>query len=219
MKKIIVAHRGASAYEKDNSMEAFDKAVKMGVDMIELDLRRTKDNVYIAYHRKIVGCNRIKNLEYSDLNKITGYSVVKMQNLFKKHKKKVKFDIDLKERGYEKDLIKFFNKHIDLKNIIITSRNLDSLKKIKKINPKIKLGISRFLSLPRTIDLCLKNGLEYVVPNHLFLNNKFLDYSYFKKIKVLIYTVNSEKKIKKFLNDSRITGIITNNPEIILNKI
>lgn len=46
----VFAHRGASHYYRDNSAEAFKATGVMGVDGIELDVRRTKDEYLVVYH-------------------------------------------------------------------------------------------------------------------------------------------------------------------------
>lgn len=46
----IWAHRGASGYEVDNTVESFDLALSMGADGLESDVRRSRDGVLILYH-------------------------------------------------------------------------------------------------------------------------------------------------------------------------
>jgi glycerophosphoryl diester phosphodiesterase len=50
----IYAHRGASGwdtkYAPENTMPAFEKAIKMGADGIELDVQLTKDSVIVICH-------------------------------------------------------------------------------------------------------------------------------------------------------------------------
>ncbi len=46
----IVAHRGATAYAPENTLEAFERAVELGADWIELDVRLTRDRVAVVYH-------------------------------------------------------------------------------------------------------------------------------------------------------------------------
>jgi glycerophosphoryl diester phosphodiesterase len=46
----IVAHRGASGYLPEHTLEAYSKAIDLGADMIEPDLVATKDGVLIARH-------------------------------------------------------------------------------------------------------------------------------------------------------------------------
>lgn len=51
MKKTAVwAHRGASGYCPENTMPAFEKAVEMGADGIELDIQLTKDDQIVVLH-------------------------------------------------------------------------------------------------------------------------------------------------------------------------
>ena len=40
---LVWAHRGASGYAPENTLEAFQKAVEMGADGVELDVQLTKD--------------------------------------------------------------------------------------------------------------------------------------------------------------------------------
>ena len=45
-----IAHRGASAYAPENSLEAFVKAAEMGSDLVEIDIRLTADGVAVVTH-------------------------------------------------------------------------------------------------------------------------------------------------------------------------
>ncbi len=47
---LIIAHRGASAYEPENTLRAFELAIRQGAQMIELDLHATCDNQIIVIH-------------------------------------------------------------------------------------------------------------------------------------------------------------------------
>lgn len=47
---IVVAHRGDWRNFPENSLEAIDNAVKMGVDIVELDVKKTKDGELILMH-------------------------------------------------------------------------------------------------------------------------------------------------------------------------
>jgi len=47
---LVIAHRGASGYMPENTLEAFQNAIDLGADVIELDLISTRDGVLIASH-------------------------------------------------------------------------------------------------------------------------------------------------------------------------
>lgn len=47
---LVVAHRGASGYLPEETLEAYARAIELGADMIEMDLVSTKDGVLITRH-------------------------------------------------------------------------------------------------------------------------------------------------------------------------
>src|SRR5262245_65956773 len=50
MPPLVIAHRGASAYEPENTLRAFDLAIRQGAQMIQLDLHVTCDNHVVVIH-------------------------------------------------------------------------------------------------------------------------------------------------------------------------
>lgn len=55
----VMAHRGASRAELENSVPAFRRAVDMGAQAAELDVRRTGDGVLVVHHNPVLGDGRI----------------------------------------------------------------------------------------------------------------------------------------------------------------
>jgi glycerophosphoryl diester phosphodiesterase len=51
----VVAHRGASGYRPEHTIEAYRLAIRMGADDIELDLVSTRDGVLVARHESELG--------------------------------------------------------------------------------------------------------------------------------------------------------------------
>ncbi len=47
---LVIAHRGASRAEPENTIAAFERAVAMGADAVELDVRRTADDRLVVHH-------------------------------------------------------------------------------------------------------------------------------------------------------------------------
>lgn len=66
----VFAHRGASAFQLENTIQAFEEAVKKGTDGIELDVQCTKDDVLVVYHDlnlyRLTGKRRLINETYSE---------------------------------------------------------------------------------------------------------------------------------------------------------
>lgn len=56
MKELLnTAHRGASAYAPENTFAAFDLALALGAQAIELDVRQTRDGVLVVMHDDTIG--------------------------------------------------------------------------------------------------------------------------------------------------------------------
>lgn len=72
---IVVAHRGDWRNFPENSLEAIDNAIKMGVDIVELDVKRTKDGELILMHdrtldRTTIGKGLVSENTLSDIRKL-----------------------------------------------------------------------------------------------------------------------------------------------------
>jgi glycerophosphoryl diester phosphodiesterase len=52
---IVIAHRGASCYRPEHTLEAYALAIEMGADYIEPDLVITRDGVLVARHENEIG--------------------------------------------------------------------------------------------------------------------------------------------------------------------
>ena len=53
-KPFVWAHRGASGYAPENTLEAFQKAVELGADGVELDIQLTKDDQIVVIHDETI---------------------------------------------------------------------------------------------------------------------------------------------------------------------
>ena len=68
----VWAHRGASGYAPENTLDAFRKAVEMGADGIELDVQMTKDGELVVIHDETIdrvsnGKGWVKDYTYEEL--------------------------------------------------------------------------------------------------------------------------------------------------------
>lgn len=69
---LIFAHRGASAYAPENTLEAFALAAKMGADGVELDVRLSRDGELMVIHDEEIvrvsnGLGLVRNMTCAEL--------------------------------------------------------------------------------------------------------------------------------------------------------
>ena len=74
-KLVIIAHRGSHLKVPENTLAAYENAIKEGADYVEVDLRTTKDGYLIIMHdesiTRMTGIKgQIKDLNYSDIRNL-----------------------------------------------------------------------------------------------------------------------------------------------------
>ncbi len=85
---LVIAHRGASAYVAAHTLAAYDLAIQMNTDYIEIDLQMTKDGKLVAMHDKVVTFNgtqqTVANLTFNELQKryTLGTETKKIQSVY-----------------------------------------------------------------------------------------------------------------------------------------
>lgn len=164
-KIITVAHRGASKFAPENTIAAFLKAGKMGVDMCEMDIRQTKDGHFVIMHdgsvsRTTDGKGLVKNMTLEDIKKLDagGEPVPTLREVLKAIKGKILPDLDFKD-GNVKDLVKLLEEEGYLEEGNVTFHgSWSDVKKVKKltdkllVRPSAKGGESGFENLLEEID-------------------------------------------------------------------
>jgi glycerophosphoryl diester phosphodiesterase len=75
VERLVVAHRGASAHEAENTLPAFEAAIAAGADVVELDVRMTADDVAVVMHdadvsRTTDGTGLVRDLALADLKEL-----------------------------------------------------------------------------------------------------------------------------------------------------
>lgn len=56
---LVIAHRGASLAERENTLAAFRRAGVLGADGVELDVRRTADDQLVVHHDAVLADGRV----------------------------------------------------------------------------------------------------------------------------------------------------------------
>ena len=184
----VWAHRGASGYAPENTLDAFRKAVEMGADGIELDVQMTKDGELVVIHDETInrvsnGKGWVKDYTYEELKKF---------NFNKTHLEYTKEEIPTLEQVYL--LIKPTNLTINVEiktgivfypgieervlelterlgmkeRVIYSSFNHYTIRKIKELDPQAKTGM---LYEDGIID-----AVDYACEKYHVRNGKELEY-------------------------------------------
>lgn len=109
----IYAHRGASASEPENTLRAFQRALDLGVDGIELDVQATSDRVPVILHdrdlaRTTNGTGHVDELALDDLQQLDagqGETVPTLHDVLSLVGDRAHLDIEVKQAGIEREII------------------------------------------------------------------------------------------------------------------
>ncbi|MEO0840059.1 MAG: glycerophosphodiester phosphodiesterase [Cyanobacteria bacterium J06643_5] len=226
---LIVAHRGGDLGAVENTIEAFEKSIALSIDMIELDVRKTKDNYLVCYHDPTIDGKSLKELDYREILKIStekGFKVPLLEDVILACSKKIKLDIELKETGYEEKVLSLITRYLPYSEFVLKSFNYESVTKIKKINPKVTVGLllgedqeefNKFSICRKILELfpeyrILKSRLDFVSPHYNLLQLNFVSRMKLLKKKVYVWTVNEEEVFEK-LYRMKIDAVITDKPD------
>ena len=112
-KPLRIGHRGAAGHVLENTLASIEKAIELGVDYVEIDLRLTRDGHVVVLHdatidRTTRGNGRIKYLTLAQLKRIKtkdGQHVPTLQEVLKHTDGRVGLMLELKVRGLAKPVI------------------------------------------------------------------------------------------------------------------
>ncbi len=229
----IWAHRGASGYAPENTLEAFALADKMNADGIELDVQLTKDGQLVVCHDEMIdrtsnGKGFIKDYTLAQLKELNfnnhneSYAECKIPTLEEVLElvkpTKMVINIELKTGifeydGIEEKTIELVKKHDMQDRIIYSSFNHYSIKKILELEPIADCGLLHTDCIVDIADYACKLGAKNLHPAFYFLQHK----DYYKEalsnnLKVNAWTINDEQYIQAALQ-LKINAIITNYPD------
>jgi len=212
--KIIIAHRGASAHEKENTLRSFERAIEMGADMIEFDVRKTADRVLIAHHDEEIQGKAIRELTYQDLERLAGrkgYHVPTFEEVLVLTRGKIKLNAELKEEGYEEDVVSLMRTFLDDSDFVLTSFHEASLGSIKNLFPALQTGLVLGRNIHREIG---RVEADFWVPNWRVLDDAFYRMADQHAKPLIVWTVNDRRKLKRYFSDPRVYGVITDKPDL-----
>ena len=237
----IFAHRGLSGFYPENTMLAFKKCMDLNIYGVELDVQKSKDNHLVVIHdekvnRTFNGTGYVKNMTLKELKSLKSSfknyenniyckipTLKEVLTLFKPTDLIINIELKNNKINYkniEEDVVNLIKELNMEKRVIISSFRIKSIKKVKKLCPKIKTS---YLISDKFYNLRLKNLLfsnlisskcSYVNPNYKIADKYFIKKSHRRDIGVLCYTINNIEEYDK-LSKIKSDGIFTDYPNIL----
>lgn len=235
-KTVIIAHRGAGHRNRlsppivENSLEAFEAAVTCGAAAIECDLRATADGAIVIHHNR-----RLKNsarpisditlARLCHLGQKNGFKPPTVEEILRFAEGRIALDLELKESGFEAEVLAVVGKFFDLVHILFTSFDDATILRLKEISARCQTGLLIGLPSVEAVRASLRANsvvgrlrncrADFALVHWRLLTKRFHRQLHEAGFPVIAWTVNRPAIARKFI-DRSIAGIITNFPERLL---
>lgn len=221
----IIGHRGAPVYEPENTLASFKKAFDLGADMIEFDVRLTKDKKLVVIHDRKVnrttnGRGKVSNLtleKIKELNAGNGQKIPTLEEVFDLIKGRGEANIEIKDPHVLGKILSYLDNKIIKKKILISSNSFNLLTKAREKDSELRLGIVTVFSFG-IIKLACNLKLESIHPIAWSLSKSFIQKAHQNNLKVYPYPCGTKEenldKVRKLIN-LEIDGIFLNKPDIL----
>ncbi len=224
----ISAHRGGIEDAPEGTYEAYQAAARTGAEYIEFDIRRTADDELVVYHAAAVdGDKALTDISYATLSELAGYNVPRVQDVMRLIAGKAIGHLDLKEIGDEHVVIELALEILGAGNFVATTLEDVSVAAIKARFPAVPVALSlgrdvgqeswrtrlssrrgELYPLSR-IHAC---GADWAAINRRIALLGALRQCHRHGIRTMIWTVNSDTMIARWLADSRVDVLVTDRP-------
>jgi len=219
MRPSIIAHRGASAYAAENTLEAAIKAFELGADAVEVDVRLSRDGVLVAFHdeglERLAGLKaRVRDLSYSELASIKlrcGGRVARLEEVLRLAEGRGWLVVDLKEPGLEEAVVEALRGFKG--EAMVSSFIHPSLLKVKELAPQLKTG-AIYTCLPvKTVQLALDAGADAIFPRRDLTLAEVVDEAHAHGLKVYPWVVDDASEVRRLV-ELGVDGVVTNRPDV-----
>lgn len=227
---MIIAHRGAKGMSPENTLGAFKLGLEQGCEGIELDVHLSADGELIVIHDHTLdrttdrkGAIAEKTLAeikeadagswYSEAYK--GEKVPTLAEVFDLVPASVMINIEIKApgNGMEQKLADFLSERGRIDNVVTSSFDHKSVRRLKLIEPKAKIGLLYANNLldPTAYARSFDVEVYSLHPHFRAIDAEDVAKAVENGLKVYPYTANEVHDFKE-LNEKGVSGIITDFP-------
>ena len=222
-----VGHKGADAVVSGNTLESFDAAVELGVDMIELDVLRDRNGRLVIAH------------DYHDAMKRQPLGLSEALDAFLEPPlDTVEIDCDLKLPGREAELAGALEGRGLIERAMVSTMEIESLRKLRQIEPDLRRGwtypktrkdwtkvrwaapglVAGIAAIRRRFPKTLADGVELLDASavwayHQIITPRLVEAAEEAEVELIAWTVDDVERMRELLAMG-VHGICTNDPRL-----
>jgi len=222
----VTGHRGAAGLEPENTLRSIRKAIELGVDRVEVDVRVSKDGWLVVIHDETVdrttnGHGYVKDLTFHELRELDagrGERIPTLEEVLKLTRGKVTLQIELKAAEATEPTVYLIERNKAEREVILTSFMHELLRKVHTINPVLRTG-ALFFDVQG--DICQRAIDVHSEAIHVYYRNvdsKLVEEAHKRGLKIAVWNPDETEDMKKMIS-LNVDVIGTNRPDILLNLL
>jgi glycerophosphoryl diester phosphodiesterase len=235
---LVFAHRGACKIAPENTLPAFQAALELGADGVELDVQYTSDGKLIVIHNQSLeattnGAGRVTAQPFADLRRLdagshfgsqfAGTPLPALDEVLDLCRGRLLMNIELKSlqsstANIGVDVVAAVRARGMADQVVISSFNPLALRRAKKAGPEIECALLTAPDLPGWMRAGLTFGYskaDAVHPEFPMVNQAYIDWATRRKMPVRPWTVNEVADMERMIALG-VDAIITDVPDVLI---
>jgi glycerophosphoryl diester phosphodiesterase len=166
---LAIAHRGDPVDERENTLAAFDAALRQGADMVELDLQRTRDGEIVILHDPTLSRlwrvdRAVGDLDLAEVQEI-GHGMLRIPTLRQVLDRcDVPFMVDFTGDEVVDGALAAVREAGAMYRSLFVTGHVDALRHLRSLAPEARIGLTQTRPEPPPASLLHELGAEYWNP-------------------------------------------------------
>lgn len=219
----VIGHRGAAGLEPENTLRSFQRALELGVDLVECDVRLTADGYLVLMHDETVdrttnGRGRVDQTTFAALRALDaggGERVPTLEELLDLIQGKAPAHIELKGDGTENVILPFLDYKGALDHVVLTSGDTQKLRRVRGRNAKVALEHIFAQPPPDAVQRAQSVKARRISCHHSHATAAFVDAAHRAFLEVIAWPTNTTATMQAMV-DLGVDLLCTDRPDILL---
>lgn len=217
---LIIGHRGAAGLAPENTLEALRAGAESGADILEFDVRLTKDAVPVLAHDAHFHSLRISNHTYTELSKIA--PIANLGEALDEHFGKILLNIELKQESSVEVVYEIVKRYVahpgDWDNVLFSSFKPKALTRLRDLDKRLSLALLHHVNPFTYMRYHKQLGLTAVGFHRLHINPVAVAVAKELGIFTYVYTIDRPSAAKR-IEQKGVEGLVTNYPDRIVREL
>jgi glycerophosphoryl diester phosphodiesterase len=219
---LVIAHRGDASNAVENSLEAIHRALSLPVDMIEIDIRKSRDNDLFVMHDKMTGRTAGKDInieratsdEISRIRLNNGEPVPTLTDVIKAVAGSAGLNLEIKSDGAGLLVAEYFASSDYDGYVLLSSFKETEVLAVRRALPSMPTSIIFDVFTVREVPSYKEQGYRIVILRKKTVSEKLVDACHKQGIDIYVWTVDDEEEMRKFITWG-VDGIYSNRPSVL----